>query len=540
MHSEQGDAEAIEAALRRRVADEPDAVVGAVDLEGFFVPLPRALPLGGHATFRADHAIEIVAPEDAFTLLNGWDTVLAEGVGSVDVALADGTRAHIEGYDFREGHGVIAIVVTGPDGPIDPNVGVDDQYTQARPRVCRMRKNETSCIVDVDDAVTAMLGWTLDELQGQRQIDFVHPDDALALVDMWMRLISHPSIPQHVRARHRRQDGSYVWVELINQNRLHDPDHRDVSCDIIDISDQVAAEQALVAREELLKRLMESLPSGIAQIDDQGRLLSANDRLVVLLAAGQATSVEELLVNVVPDGREVLQRAVVDACRENIPAELELGVVVGGRRRTCQFVLRGLVDADEGSSHAVLSVTDVTDTVMARDRLVRQATIDPLTQCHNRAAVMEVLDRLAAEASAGRGVAAVFVDLDHFKDVNDRLGHAAGDELLQLVAARLRGALRGEDVVGRLGGDEFLVVCPNVETRAAADRLARRLRDAVEQPALVGGHPCVPEASIGLAWTDGDVDAGALVARADGEMYKAKRTRARAHSIPAGGAVADG
>ncbi len=515
-------------------------MVCAVDHEGFNVAWPESLPLGGHAIFSADHAVEIVALEDVPTLLEGWDTTWAQGIGNAEISLADGTRARIAAYDVRDSHGVIVVVVTGLDGPVDPNVRVDAEHAHVRPRICRVRKNESACVIDADEAVTAMLGWSFAELEGERQIDFVHPDDAPAMVDMWMRLLSHPGIPQHLRARHRQKDGSYVWIEFINQNRLRDPAHRDVACDMIDITEQVAAEQALVAREELLTRLMESLPSGIAHIDGEGRILSANDRLFAVLSVGQTTSTDDLLAPVVPEEREALQKAIERACRDNCPAEVEASVLVdGGRRRTCQFVLRGLVDSDETTSHAVLSVTDVTDTVMTRNQLVRQATTDPLTQCQNRASVMEELTRRAAEASAGRGLAVVFLDLDHFKEVNDRLGHAAGDELLRLVAERLRGASRDEDVVGRLGGDEFLVVCPNVKTSAVADQLARRLHDVIAQPALVGGQPCVPEASVGLAWTDRSLDVGVLVARADSEMYKAKRTRARARSLTVDGAASD-
>jgi diguanylate cyclase (GGDEF)-like protein len=99
-------------------------------------------------------------------------------------------------------------------------------------------------------------------------------------------------------------------------------------------------------------------------------------------------------------------------------------------------------------------VADITESVRLRQQLEDRATFDVLTRCHNRAAILQVLERALAEPSQV-GTAAIFVDLDRFKEINDRLGHAAGDALLVEVAQRLRRSVRDRDLVGRLGGDEW-------------------------------------------------------------------------------------
>jgi diguanylate cyclase (GGDEF)-like protein len=174
-------------------------------------------------------------------------------------------------------------------------------------------------------------------------------------------------------------------------------------------------------------------------------------------------------------------------------------------------------------------VVDVTNDVRLREELRHRATFDPLTGCYNRAAILDLLSqRLALDADVSDGVAVVFVDLDHFKKVNDRYGHAAGDELLRATSARLLAGLRGDDLVGRLGGDEFLVVCSDVGSPEQALRIAERALAEIRGGTVnVGEAHILPAASIGVAWARRGTKETpeALIARADAAMYRAKSTR---------------
>jgi diguanylate cyclase (GGDEF)-like protein len=137
-----------------------------------------------------------------------------------------------------------------------------------------------------------------------------------------------------------------------------------------------------------------------------------------------------------------------------------------------------------------------------------------------------VLDRLAAALTeADRGpdrVAAFYCDLDHFKEINDSLGHAAGDQLLAEVARRLELAAREQDTVGRLGGDEFIVIAYPVPSAAEAACIAARLMGAVQLPLELGGEKVYPTASIGAALSAPGTEADQLIADADHAMYAAK------------------
>jgi diguanylate cyclase (GGDEF)-like protein len=152
--------------------------------------------------------------------------------------------------------------------------------------------------------------------------------------------------------------------------------------------------------------------------------------------------------------------------------------------------------------------------------------VDDLTGCLNRATVLLELDRVLRRHAAGSpGTAVVFLDLDGFKGVNDTYGHRAGDELLASVVTRLGRILRADDVIGRLGGDEFIVVLPFVDGMDEAMFIARRLATSLAEPLeVIGGRPMQIRASIGVAWASApDVAADALTSSADLAMYRSKR-----------------
>ena len=162
-----------------------------------------------------------------------------------------------------------------------------------------------------------------------------------------------------------------------------------------------------------------------------------------------------------------------------------------------------------------------------REELKRRAMFDELTGCYNRASIMHALEANIASGERQAERAVMFVDLDRFKAVNDRHGHATGDELLSVVAHRLQGAVRAEDMVGRIGGDEFLVLCPDIGGPEQAMKLAERLSDALREEVGVATGNIVQLVSVGVAWSEGaDADADKLVALADDAMYESKREAA--------------
>jgi diguanylate cyclase (GGDEF)-like protein len=170
------------------------------------------------------------------------------------------------------------------------------------------------------------------------------------------------------------------------------------------------------------------------------------------------------------------------------------------------------------------------DQKRAEAQVRHQAFHDVLTGLPNRSLLYDRIERALSHGRRDpRGLAVLLIDLDQFKEINDSLGHAAGDEILVAVAGRIAGCLRANDTASRLGGDEFVVLADRLSTRAEADAVAKRVLDAIADPLVIGGsHVCI-RASIGVAFVptaSGDDDVDGLINNADAAMYEAKRAGA--------------
>jgi len=189
----------------------------------------------------------------------------------------------------------------------------------------------------------------------------------------------------------------------------------------------------------------------------------------------------------------------------------------------------------EGQGRAVRSATgevtaiegiliDVTERKQAGERIAALARTDALTALPNRPAFMERLELAFARARRGAGdFAVLYLDLDHFKDVNDTLGHPAGDALLREISARLRGAVRSIDLVSRFGGDEFAILLEDVERIEDIEQLAAKIGAAVATPVTIGGNEVNTTSSIGIVPYDLSIeDPESMLSKADLALYRAK------------------
>lgn len=159
----------------------------------------------------------------------------------------------------------------------------------------------------------------------------------------------------------------------------------------------------------------------------------------------------------------------------------------------------------------------------ARTQIARLAYYDMLTGLPNRARLWDLISEAIQGCPAGKHVALAFLDVDNFKDVNDTLGHSAGDELLIQLAQRLRAQIQQADMLGRLGGDEFVIVLPNRDA-AEASLVASRITQALVVPLQIGTRQVPMSASIGISmYPDNATDIDTLIQQADAAMYKAKQ-----------------
>jgi diguanylate cyclase (GGDEF)-like protein/PAS domain S-box-containing protein len=521
------DAETLQTVLDSLLSRYPEAPVAVLKADGVSIPVPESIALVRNRVLEARSGLDMVVQEDRLRLLATWDQVLAKGSARCLAHLADQpeTTVALYGLDLREAHGVV-LVLYAPTDEVDVSAAKRRRAPKPPPRFSTIEKDERSFIVKTDDALTELLGWSAEEMQGRRSIEFMHPDDHALAIDNWMEMLASPGPGRRVRLRHRHRNGSWVWFEVTNHNLLDDEARKCVVAEIVDISDEMAAQEELRAREQLLDRLAEAIPLGLFQVDAAGEIVYTNDRLHEILGVQRVTSLEAQMANVVESDHTVLKSAIEDVLGSGRHAdvEIELRLASSEEVRFCSINLRALTHEDGTISGAIACVADVTDSARMRDELKRRATFDELTGCHNRSSFMRALEANIAEPQPEAERALLFVDLDRLKDLNDRAGHAAGDELLRILGERLRATVRGEDLVGRVGGDEFLVMCPQVGGPDGAMGLAERLAQALREPAALAAGSVWPQVSIGVAWSERDtIAANALVAKADAAMYQSKR-----------------
>lgn len=283
-----------------------------------------------------------------------------------------------------------------------------------------------------------------------------------------------------------------------------------------------AATREVRRSEARFKALVHNLPDLIVLTDDEQTISYISPSVSALLGWSPEDAEGESLVGVIhPEDRGRFAKALDSGGTESA---IEVRVRNrDGAYRWFEGTVTNLYD-DPAVAGLVITAHDVTAQKAIEDRLAHQATHDALTMLPNRVIVD---DRLSHALDRGRRdgsrAAAIFLDIDEFKLVNDTWGHAAGDELLRQVAGRVARAARTADTVGRYGGDEFVVICEDLPSVADALVVAERIRDEVAQPVALGGAELLVGTSIGVALSSGrDEDTDMLLGRADAAMYEAK------------------
>ncbi|MCU1431033.1 MAG: sensor diguanylate cyclase [Actinotalea sp.] len=295
------------------------------------------------------------------------------------------------------------------------------------------------------------------------------------------------------------------------------------------VADREAAGDALARTEARLRALMESSTDVLTVTDHAGDVSYVSP--AVERAMGYRPGVllgTHLLDLVDSEHRDDVARRVREVVTAGAGARTSIDVLMvhaSKERRWYEWTVHNLLD-DALVQGLVVDQRDVTERLVHQDALAYAAAHDELTGLANRGELMQRLASVLPQAQPGAGVAVLFLDLDHFKAINDTYGHAAGDELLVVVAQRLTRALRPHDVVARLGGDEFCAILTEITDEGEVRAVVERLRTAVGQPVALSAVVVRVGVSIGFVLTtDGTRNPAELFAAADAAMYRVKGAR---------------
>jgi diguanylate cyclase (GGDEF)-like protein/PAS domain S-box-containing protein len=545
------DGQEIAAGAEALLREHPDALVCGLAGNGLIVPVPQSIGLWGQGLVEGRALVDKVVAADRTVVVRLWNRAQDDGAASDRVRLLSkpSTWTTLHFIDLREIHGVLLGVIIPSDDEADGEREVVE-LAPAAPRFCSLMEDEGARVLGCDRAFTEMFGYSEEELLGNSVLDQIHEDDQGRAVEGWLAVLS-TGRDQQTRLRRRRKDGTWMWVDTTLRNLLNHPDRNYVLVEIIDISAEMQAQEVLQEREELLRRLTAAMPVGLLHVDTDRNVVYNNARLLEILFGSDAptaegadderlsharkpapdtqepaaagTSTAALLHTLTRESMEELDTTLAEVLGKGVDRDVEVDITLpSGTWRRALMSLRALLRPNGEVSGAITCVLDITDSARARQELERRATFDTLTQCHNRASVLGTLEReLTREDSNSTGV--LYVDLDQFKPVNDKFGHAAGDELLVLVAERLKHVSRDSDVVGRLGGDEFLIVLRDIHGPEMAMRAADRICESLHGSFELSCGTAELGASVGVACSgDEQVGCEELVRRADVAMYQSK------------------
>ncbi len=304
-----------------------------------------------------------------------------------------------------------------------------------------------------------------------------------------------------------------------------DPDGRPMmACGVVvDVSEQIMAADAMREKEAQFRATMEAAQVGIFLLQD-GLFRYVNPFLIDLVGYSESELVGRMspLDLIVPEQRDMVREQMQRraAGEPGTPYELT-GVRKDGS--TLPVMILGSPTTFEGRPASVGTLLDISVQKEAEMRVRELADFDPLTGLPNRRLLRDRSTQLLAAAERdGSEMALIFIDLDHFKRVNDSLGHSIGDELLCAVAQRLATVVRKVDTLARLGGDEFIIALPGVHASGAAE-VACRLLDVCAPTFAVAGHDLTITPSLGISlYPVNGTDFETLLRNADAAMYKAK------------------
>ncbi len=387
-----------------------------------------------------------------------------------------------------------------------------------------MRIGENGERLYTSPSAKEILGWEIEELRAPRW-DLVHPDD-VAQVMRAMADLRKAGGMTTVTYRVRHKDGRYVWLEAHARlvPSIESDGSPDIFCTGRDVTHRIDAERALAENQRRLHAITDNLPAFVLHVDGNEIYTFANAPTYSGMGFGPSEIVGRSILEVVGERIYAEIKPQIDRVLLGETATFEIERDFGGQRFYYQSTYVPELDADGKVVGFYVMSSDISQLKRTEQELMLLARFDGLTGLANRFHFNESADlALARHRRSGRPLALLYLDIDHFKRINDSLGHAAGDLVLAEFAQRLKGCLRVTDFAARLGGDEFVALIEDADTTDVPELIARKMIAAMQDPTDVGGTRLQVTASIGIAYCKRTaMSRDELLHIADETLYAAK------------------
>jgi diguanylate cyclase (GGDEF)-like protein/PAS domain S-box-containing protein len=330
--------------------------------------------------------------------------------------------------------------------------------------------------------------------------------------------------------RRRKKSGEIFWASVSLSVAQNEEGHASGLIGyVVDISDRLAAEEKL----HLHAKIFEHNSEAVLVTDADERIISANQAFSAITSYAQSEVLGERMGILSAQGDQTL---LTEEIRDLLSTTGQWSGELGLQRKNGDTFPAGasissVQDTHGALGHYLVVFSDITERKEAERQIYRLAYYDPLTGLPNRTLFYSLLEQVLTEAHRNRTHGALlFLDLNRFKNINDSFGHTPADVILQEVARRLSMTLRSEDIISRLGGDEFLIALPDISRLEHAGHVAQKLLAALTEPFFVEQHEVMLSASIGISIFPQDGrDTETLIRNADVAMYRAKKLGNSAH-----------
>lgn len=389
----------------------------------------------------------------------------------------------------------------------------------------------------VSPSVKDLLGWDIEEFR-RSGVELIHPDDrahvAAAVDKLWET--GKPSLTDY---RVRRRSGDYRWIEALA--RMAPSPDRPGEMELVytgrDITEAKEAEQALAESQQRLRTITDNVPAVIAHIDAEQRYTFINGYVRTMVGIEPFAIIGRTVEDVRGSEVYAVLKPHIERALAGTAVTFEYELDQGERHHYFQATYLPARTAQGDTNGIYALTTEITQIKQAEQQLTFLAHHDTLTGIANRRSFGEGIDAAIRHAAlTGESLLLMMIDVDHFKQINDTHGHAAGDAVLHEVAHRLQEAIRASDLLARLGGDEFVILCEDIDTRDAAEALARKITATMTPPVVFGDRRLPVTLSVGVALCWHVDSADTLLHLADRALYRAKQHGRNCYDIMLEGA----